>query len=225
MNCKHYGDSYDIVKRNLLKWLSCCGKWSVHPMFTDPKPTTNPKCRRFNGQCAASGTCADADETFRRDFVRFLGVDAVTKDTFEGSGKNRGDSLMLAENCTNHLFVDPNTGLPFDKNGLPSHQGRSPAAAFLRAGELVEIAKKRPDKLTLVFDQSFRRKKEEPITDQIKAKLRWLAQKGNDVHGLAYQSHANFLLISEDPKTLSDAKSVLLDSSKLPKDRLISLRD
>ena len=165
MNCKHFGDSYDIVKRNLLQWLSCYGTWSVHPMFTDPKPTTNPKCRRFDGQCAA-GTCADADKTFRRDFCGFLNVNAVACETFEESGRNRGSWLAAAKTCPNHLFIDPDTGLPFDKCGRPSHQGRSPAAAFLRASELVEIADKRPDKLTLVFDQSFRRKKEEPITDQ-----------------------------------------------------------
>ncbi len=31
---KHFGDSYDIVKKALLAWLSSLGPWSVHPMFT-----------------------------------------------------------------------------------------------------------------------------------------------------------------------------------------------
>lgn len=34
MNLKHFGDSYDIVKKSLLQWLSRFGPWAAHPMFT-----------------------------------------------------------------------------------------------------------------------------------------------------------------------------------------------
>src|SRR5262245_4645327 len=34
MNLKHFGDSYDIVKKSMLKWLSAFGPWAAHPMFT-----------------------------------------------------------------------------------------------------------------------------------------------------------------------------------------------
>ena len=228
MNCKHFGDSYDIVKLNLLQWLSKCGKWSVHPMFTDPDPIpkskAKSKCQRFAGRCVAKEACQhNPFKTFKTDYCTFLGVDAVITQTFVDSGKKRGAWLDTAKTCENHLFIDPDTGIPFDKCGRPSHQGRSPAAAFLRASELVEIVKNRPDKLTLVFDQSFRRKKEEPIVDLINAKLRWL--NGKCIHGLAYQSHATFFLVSKNPTRLSSAKGVLLEHSKIPEDRLISLGD
>jgi len=29
------GDSYDIVKQSLLRWLGAVGPWSVHPMFAE----------------------------------------------------------------------------------------------------------------------------------------------------------------------------------------------
>jgi len=31
-----FGDSYGIVKQGLLRWLSPCGPWLAHPMFTGP---------------------------------------------------------------------------------------------------------------------------------------------------------------------------------------------
>ena len=34
MRMKFFGDSYDIVKQGLLRWLNAVGDWTVHPMFT-----------------------------------------------------------------------------------------------------------------------------------------------------------------------------------------------
>jgi hypothetical protein len=36
MNPKCLGDSYDIVKQSLLRWLAGVGTWTTHPMFTEP---------------------------------------------------------------------------------------------------------------------------------------------------------------------------------------------
>ena len=36
MRMRYFGDSYDIVKQSLLRWLRPLGEWSVHPMFTEP---------------------------------------------------------------------------------------------------------------------------------------------------------------------------------------------
>ena len=35
MRERYFGDSYDIVKQSLLRWLRPFGPWSVHPMFTE----------------------------------------------------------------------------------------------------------------------------------------------------------------------------------------------
>ena len=39
MNPKFLGDSYDIVKQSLLRWLADMGTWTTHPMFTEPIST------------------------------------------------------------------------------------------------------------------------------------------------------------------------------------------
>jgi len=36
MRMRYFGDSYDIVKQSLLRWLQSFGPWSVLPMFTEP---------------------------------------------------------------------------------------------------------------------------------------------------------------------------------------------
>ena len=35
MHIKYFGDSFDIVKQSLIRWLAPLGNWSVHPMFTE----------------------------------------------------------------------------------------------------------------------------------------------------------------------------------------------
>ena len=196
MNYEKFGDSYDFVKRGILQLLADCGDWFVHPMFTD-----DPNA-----------------EHYAAVYSRLIGVPSVNDYSFVQSRRNRHDWLAAARNCQAHLLVDPDTGLPFDEEGSPSHQRRSPAAAFLRAGELVHIVRARPGKLTLVFDQSFHRKEGLPVTDQIKQKLDWLKRQG--IHGLAYHSHANFVLASTDEVVLLGARH-LLEELNYPEGRLI----
>jgi hypothetical protein len=55
MKLHFFGDSYDIVKKSLIAWLSKFGMWSAHPILTEP----------VNPDHAAS-------------FSRFLGVDLIS---------------------------------------------------------------------------------------------------------------------------------------------------
>jgi hypothetical protein len=32
---RYFGDSYDIVKQSLIRWLADFGQWSAHPMFPE----------------------------------------------------------------------------------------------------------------------------------------------------------------------------------------------
>ena len=129
------------MKRSFLEWLSPCGTWFVHPMFIDG----DPKC-------------------YAADYCRFLGVSAVTDQSFVQFRRDRSAWLTAAKVCQNHLLIDPDKGVPFDLKGKPVDRGKYPAekSRFLRAGELVEIAiaKGREDKLTLVYDQSSTASKE-----------------------------------------------------------------
>jgi len=50
MKLSYFGDSYDIVKRSLLQWLSPFGPWKAHPMFTEPVDSLETKAlSRFLG--------------------------------------------------------------------------------------------------------------------------------------------------------------------------------
>lgn len=202
MNYGHFGDTYDFVKRGILQLLASCGRWYVHPMFTD-----DPNAKHY-----------------AKDYCRLLGVRAVNCKSFIQSGSNRDDWLAEAAACQNHLFLDPDTGLCFNKN-RPKVVDRP---KFLMPEELANIAgaHARRDKLTLVYDQSFITNRKR-ATEKINEKLLWLEKR--HIYGFFYRppkvDHPNFLLVSKDPNILAYAKAVLLASSKLPKDRLISLGD
>ena len=191
MNSDKFGDSYDIVKQSILQWLSDCGTWSVHPMFTDKDPTS-----------------------YAQEYRRFLGVGIVTTESFR---KYRRDRWVAAGNdCEDHLFLDPDTGLRLDKP-------KRDISKYLLVGELVTLAKARPKKLTLVFDQSIDRRKEKSGTNEVQAREKLKRLESRGVHGLAYRSHANFILVSCDQDVLRDAKSTLINSSQLPLDRFVEL--
>ena len=85
MNLKHFGDSYDIVKRSLLEWLTPFGPWAIHPMFTHD----------------TSDDEADA-------FSRFLGIPLVSREVLR-TGCDREQYFALCARCHN-LFLDPDTG-------------------------------------------------------------------------------------------------------------------
>jgi hypothetical protein len=86
MHLKHFGDSYDIVKRSLLQWLAAFGPWAAHPMFTH----------------AVSEVDAAA-------FSRFLGIPLVSTDVLH-TGTDR-QSYLATFGDFRSLFLDPNTGV------------------------------------------------------------------------------------------------------------------
>jgi len=83
---KYFGDSYDIVKKSLLDWLSAFGPWAAHPMFT----------HRTSPQGAAA-------------FSRFLGVPLVTADVLTPLC-DRGCYFASCHSC-HSVFLDPDTGV------------------------------------------------------------------------------------------------------------------
>ncbi|MGA3053512.1 MAG: hypothetical protein ABSD63_04840 [Candidatus Korobacteraceae bacterium] len=86
MDIKHFGDSYDIVKQSLLRWLRDFGEWSVHPMFT--------------------GSIAPNDPG---KFANFLNAKIISADVLDGDTE-RSDYFACALSSGN-LFLDPTTGL------------------------------------------------------------------------------------------------------------------
>lgn len=86
MRKKYLGDSYDIVKQSLLRWLGTFGEWSVHPMFTE-----------------------DFEESKVAAFEKLLGVNVVSREILTVDS-DRTTYLQPAFLCGN-LFLDPDTGL------------------------------------------------------------------------------------------------------------------
>jgi hypothetical protein len=85
MDLKHFGDSYDIVKKLPLQWLAKYGPWAAHPMFTHAV---------IESQAAA--------------FSCFLGVPLISTEPLV-QGADRQTYLSACGSCRS-IFLDPDTG-------------------------------------------------------------------------------------------------------------------
>lgn len=127
---------------------------------------------------------------------------------------DRDKYLASARECDEHVFLDPDTGL---RLGVPTKQKKAPF--YLFGSELVAIASARPKLLTLVYDQSLARGKER---EQLQRKLSTLADQG--VYGVAYVSHASFVLVGRDQSLVKKALHALTKESCLPQSRFLVAR-
>lgn len=101
MHLRHFGDSYDIVKKSLLMWLGEFGPWAAHPMFTH-----------------------EVSESDAAAFSLFLGIPLVSKEVLRPESDRRA-YLAACGDCRS-IFLDPDTGVR-----LLRHNGkRSPEFVF-----------------------------------------------------------------------------------------------
>ncbi len=180
------GDSYDIVKQSLLRWLAAMGRWHVHPMFSE------------------SFSQRDRDA-----FARLLAAPILSSQILR-PGTNRQAYFASARGCRGHLFLDPDTGLRLK----PTGGAKAPSYLFL--SDLVSIVAARAHALTLVFDQALARGQERR---QLQAKL--AACTAHGLHGVAYVSHACFLLVSGNAAVARRAYVTLRRESRLPEHRFL----
>lgn len=89
MKLQFFGDSYDIVKKSLIAWLSEFGPWVTHPMFT----------KVFKAQDAVA-------------FSRMLGTSLLSEDVLTGL-TNRQEYFSACYTAGN-LFLDPDTGISLE---------------------------------------------------------------------------------------------------------------
>jgi hypothetical protein len=101
MCMRYFGDSYDIVKQLLLRWLQSFGPWSVLPMFTEP--------------------VSDEDASA---FEGLIGAQVISKAVLT-IRSNRQAYFSCAPSCGN-LFLDPNTGIRL----MVTHGVRAPEYLF-----------------------------------------------------------------------------------------------
>lgn len=186
MKPKYFGDSYDIVKHSLLRWLASLGPWRAHPMFTEP---TRPQ--------------------EAKTFSALLGVPLVSTEVLE-QGRNRTEYFVGARTCSTHLFLDPDTGIRMESSG------RTRAVAYVFGDELVQIAGRQSELLTLVYDQALSRGSE---ASGLGAKLSMLATRG--LNGFAYRSHACFILVGPSIAQVCRAHHILVEEAHLPAARFV----
>ena len=153
-----------------------------------------------------------AEEPTARDVEAFeylLDVSVVSRAVL-GPDTDRRAYFEPARKCEANLFLDPDTGVALGK------KARRESPSYLFADELVEIAQARPHFLTLVFDQSVARGSER---QQLDTKLSFLGARG--LSGLAYVSHACFLLLGTDVSAVEKATQLVRQKSRLPATRFI----
>lgn len=94
---KHFGDSYDIVKKSLLNWLAEVGPWVAHPMFTHvvcPKEA--------------------------KEFEIFLGAPLLSCEHLH-SKSDRKLFFQMCQEDSRHGFLDPDTGLKISPGSAGVH--------------------------------------------------------------------------------------------------------
>jgi hypothetical protein len=142
-------------------------------------------------------------------FSRLLGAPLISTEVL--SRRTPRDTYFAsAVSSPDNLFLDPDTGL----RAKASTGAKAPSYLFL--DELVRIAEARPRALTLVFDQCLARGSER---EELEAKL--ATCRGRGLHGLAYVSHACFVLVSRDPDVSAAAGETLRRESRLPTYRFL----
>lgn len=86
MRMQFFGDSYDVVKRFLIRTIAPDAKWVAYPMFTHP---------------------VTADDV--AGFEAFLGVTVASADALSESTDRANHLLALTDH--QHVFLDPDTGI------------------------------------------------------------------------------------------------------------------
>jgi hypothetical protein len=142
-------------------------------------------------------------------FSRLLGTRLLSYDTLS-LGTDREVYLAPARDCHDHVFLDPDTGIRLK----PTQGAKAPS--YLFGTELAAIANARPDRLVLVFDQALARGGER---EQLKTKLDSFANQG--ILGIAYVSHACFVLVGKNRTLLESAFEMLKSESRLPESRFL----
>jgi hypothetical protein len=86
MKLQYFGDSYDIVKRSLIGWLSGFEPWVTHPMFTERVTSEDAKA-----------------------LSRMLGTPLLTSEVLTAEANRPGYFLSCRK--AGSLFLDPDTGV------------------------------------------------------------------------------------------------------------------
>ena len=88
MHPRFFGESHDMAKRQIMRWLAPKERWAAHPMWFDQGP---------EDRCYPD---------FPSEYAAALGVCIVDVDP-----QDRSKFFEAAQTCGEHLLLDPDTGL------------------------------------------------------------------------------------------------------------------
>ena len=157
MHPKYFGESHDMAKRQVMEWLAPKGPWAVHLMWFNHQREDPPY------------------PNFPQEYERALGVNHLGADA-----QDRGAFLEAAQNCGEHLLLDPDTGL-----WTPGNNRHVTFEQFVQ----IVGSDNRQGKLTLIYDQSYLRDGRN-VWEQTQAKLWSLRGLNLNIHAAAYVLHA-----------------------------------
>ena|SRR5205085_267853 len=86
MHLQHFGDSFDVVKQSVLRWLSPFGNWAVHPMLT--------------GEASPAALC---------QFEAFLHARIISHEVLRAETDRA--AYFAPCNTEGNLLLDPTTGI------------------------------------------------------------------------------------------------------------------
>ena len=190
-----FGESHDLAKREIMRWLAPQEPWAAHPMWFE------------------QGQENQEEPDFLEKYQAALGVDTIVG----GVDQNWDDFPEDAQGCQGNLLLDPDTGLWTPANGRRSRK-------HVTIRQFVRIVESREPqgKLTLIYDQSYIRSGHN-IRTQTEAKLRTL--RGSHVHSVAYLAHEGskmrFIWAATDRHAITNATHRMQTESNFPHWRFI----
>lgn len=186
MHPKYFGESHDMAKRQIMEWLAPGEPWAAHMMW-------------FNQE---KGDLAYPN--FQQEYEAALRVNHV-----DACPQDRGTFLAAAQNCGDHLLLDPDTGLWTRKTGKN---------VTYEQFEQIVGSENRQGRITLIYDQSYVRG-DGDVWKQTKAKLLELRLNLN-IHAAAYIVHAGsfvrFIWASTDCELINRATRRMQGESCYP---------
>ena len=142
-------------------------------------------------------------------YADYLGGTVLTTEIVDGATDRRG--YFAAAASAGDVFLDPNTGVPernVSQQDLPK---------YVRMRELCEMVGRRPNRLTVVYDQSIANG-----ADASEVETRKLARLNEcGVVGFAYAAQVSFLILSGSRAIIGQAKAAI-EFSDIPAWRLTS---
>lgn len=188
MNPGSFGESRDITKRQLMKWLAPGEPWKAHPMWFHRDRPQPPE---------------DAD--FLSKYATALDADIV-----EVENRDPGRLLAACEPCQRHLLLDPDTGL-----GDARVREHVKHVTFKQFIEILEHPNRRA-KLTLIYDQAYDRFNFGPHDVIVKLRRLRRADVRAVAYVLERQLATCFIWASMDEDVITDATHRVQAQSRFP---------